>query len=65
MSIEEEKRAAAELAAELVEPGMRVGLGTGSTVHYLMPALAERGLASFVVGGIEKGAGEATCEVVR
>jgi phosphoribosylformylglycinamidine cyclo-ligase len=28
-------------------------------------ALAERGLASFVVGGIEKGAGEATCEVVR
>jgi phosphoribosylformylglycinamidine cyclo-ligase len=27
--------------------------------------LASRGLASWVVGGIEKGAGEATCEVVR
>jgi phosphoribosylformylglycinamidine cyclo-ligase len=28
-------------------------------------ALAARGLESWVVGGIEKGAGEATCEVVR
>ncbi len=27
--------------------------------------LAERGVASWVVGGIERGAGEATCEVVR
>lgn len=27
--------------------------------------LAERGLESWVVGSIEKGAGEATCEVVR
>jgi phosphoribosylformylglycinamidine cyclo-ligase len=27
--------------------------------------LAERGLAAWVVGGIEKGAGEASCEVVR
>ena len=44
MSIEEEKRAAAEVAAELVEPGMRVGLGTGSTVQHLLPALARRGL---------------------
>ena len=32
MSIEDEKRAAAEAAAALVEDGMRVGLGTGSTV---------------------------------
>ena len=38
------KRAAAEAAAEMVEDGMRVGLGTGSTVAYLLPALAERGL---------------------
>jgi ribose 5-phosphate isomerase A len=38
------KRAAAEQAAELVRDGMRVGLGTGSTVAYLLPALAERGL---------------------
>ena len=39
-----EKRAAAEAAAELVCDGDRVGLGTGSTVAYLLPALAARGL---------------------
>ncbi len=38
------KRAAAERAAQLVEDGMRLGLGTGSTVDLLLPALAERGL---------------------
>jgi ribose 5-phosphate isomerase A len=44
VSIEDEKRAAAEGAAALVQDGMRVGLGTGSTVRYLLPALAQRGL---------------------
>jgi ribose 5-phosphate isomerase A len=44
MSTDDEKRAAAEAAAELVEDGMRVGLGTGSTVAFLLPALAARGL---------------------
>ncbi|MGN6815711.1 MAG: ribose-5-phosphate isomerase RpiA [Solirubrobacterales bacterium] len=39
-----EKRLAAEAAAELVESGMTVGLGTGSTVAHLLPALARRGL---------------------
>jgi len=39
-----EKRLAAEAAAELVPDGARVGLGTGSTVAYLLPALAARGL---------------------
>lgn len=39
-----EKRIAAEAAAELVHDGMRVGLGTGSTVAHLLPALAGRGL---------------------
>src|SRR5882724_6669741 len=39
-----EKRLAAEAAAELVEDGMTVGLGTGSTVAYLLPALARRNL---------------------
>jgi ribose 5-phosphate isomerase A len=43
--LEREKRIAAEAAAELVEDGMIVGLGTGSTVAYLLPALAARGLA--------------------
>jgi ribose 5-phosphate isomerase A len=42
--IEHEKQAAAEAAAELVADGMAVGLGTGSTVRYLLPALAARGL---------------------
>ncbi len=38
------KRDAAERAAVLVEDGMRLGLGTGSTVDLLLPALARRGL---------------------
>ena len=42
--VEQEKKLAAEEAAKLVEDGMRVGLGTGSTVAYLLPALAERNL---------------------
>ncbi|WP_028066899.1 ribose 5-phosphate isomerase A [Solirubrobacter soli] len=45
MSTESDKRAAAEFAAQLVEDGMRVGLGTGSTVAPLLPALAARGLS--------------------
>ena len=44
MSIEREKQLAAEAAAELVENGMIVGLGTGSTVAFLLPALARRSL---------------------
>jgi ribose 5-phosphate isomerase A len=43
-AIEDEKRAAAEQAAGLVEDGMIVGLGTGTTVAYLLPALAARRL---------------------
>ena len=39
-----EKQVAAEAAAKLVEDGMSVGLGTGSTVAFLLPALAARGL---------------------
>jgi ribose 5-phosphate isomerase A len=39
-----EKKLAAEAAAQLVEDGMTVGLGTGSTVAFLLPALAARGL---------------------
>jgi len=41
---DEEKRLAAEAAAELVESGMTLGLGTGSTVAHLLPAIARRGL---------------------
>ena len=42
--VELEKRAAAEAAAQLVRDGDMVGLGTGSTVAYLLPALAARRL---------------------
>jgi ribose 5-phosphate isomerase A len=39
-----EKRAAAEAAALLVRDGDKVGLGTGTTVAPMLPALAARGL---------------------
>ena len=42
---EAEKRAVAEAAAEMVRDGMSVGLGTGSTVAHLLPALAARDLS--------------------
>ena len=42
---EAEKAVAAKAAAALVTDGMTVGLGTGSTVAHLLPALAERGLS--------------------
>jgi ribose 5-phosphate isomerase A len=41
---DDQMREAAEAAARLIEPGMRVGLGTGRTVARLLPALAERHL---------------------
>jgi ribose 5-phosphate isomerase A len=44
VSISREKELAATAAAELVRDGMRVGLGTGSTVACLLPALAAREL---------------------
>ena len=45
MDLEREKQAAAEAAAALVRDGMRVGLGTGTTVAHLLPVLAARSLA--------------------
>ena len=41
---DKEKKAAAVAAAKLAEDGMTLGLGTGSTVAHLLPALAERNL---------------------
>lgn len=38
----EAKRQAGEVAAALVESGMRLGLGTGSTVEYFLRRLGER-----------------------
>jgi ribose 5-phosphate isomerase A len=45
VSSEQEKQLAAEAAAGLVEDGMVLGLGTGSTVAYFLPAVVERRLA--------------------
>lgn len=36
------KKQAAEKAAEFVQDNMTIGLGTGSTVYYLVEAIAKR-----------------------
>ncbi len=40
--LNKEKKAAAEKAVEFIESGMLVGLGTGSTVKFLIESLAEK-----------------------
>ena len=40
--VEAQKQAAAERALQLVEPGMVLGLGTGSTARYFIEGLGER-----------------------
>ncbi|MDA8071016.1 MAG: ribose 5-phosphate isomerase A [Actinomycetota bacterium] len=47
--VDRQKQAAAAAAAELVEPGTTVGLGTGSTVGHLLPALAARAVPAVYV----------------
>ena len=42
MDIETQKRAAAARALDFVQPGMRLGLGTGSTARHFVEVLAER-----------------------
>src|SRR6516164_10027684 len=42
MNSDVQKRAAAARAAEFVRPGMRVGLGTGSTARYFVEQIGER-----------------------
>jgi len=56
---EREKRLAAEAAAVLIDDGMRVGLGTGTTVSYLLPALAARKLSIRCVATSERTASAA------
>jgi ribose 5-phosphate isomerase A len=45
---EDEKRAAAQAAAQAVESGMRLGLGTGSTVAHFLAAVARRDLTDLI-----------------
>src|SRR3954467_14578746 len=59
MDIEAQKRQAAALAVEWVRPGMRLGLGTGSTAKHFVELLAER-----VRGGL-KVVGVPTSETTR
>src|ERR1700736_3099891 len=42
MQVEAQKRAAAARAVEFVQPGMRLGLGSGSTAKHFVELLAER-----------------------
>ncbi len=44
MSVEDQKKAAAEEAVKYIKAGMKVGLGTGSTANYFIDALAARKL---------------------
>ena len=48
MDVEAQKRAAAARAIEFVRPGMRLGLGTGSTARHFVALLGER-----VRGGLD------------
>ena len=52
MDIEAQKRQAAALAVEWVRPGMRLGLGTGSTARHFVELLAERVRAGLDVVGV-------------
>src|SRR5580658_7422752 len=52
MDIEAQKRAAAARAVEFVHPGMRLGLGTGSTAKYFVELLGERVGAGLDVIGV-------------
>lgn len=52
MSNDEFKRAAAEAALKYVEPGMTLGLGTGSTAAYFIELLGEKVAAGFDIVGV-------------
>src|SRR4051812_5592394 len=52
MDVEAQKRQAAGLAVEWVRPGMRLGLGTGSTAKHFVELLAERVRGGLSVVGV-------------
>lgn len=62
MSIDDQKKSAAEQAAALIEDGMVVGLGTGSTAAFFIEALGARvraGLSIVCIPTSERSAGHA------
>ena len=62
-TVEGEKRVAAEKAVEFVENDMILGLGTGSTVAFVLQALARKVKAGLRVKGIPTS--EATAKLAR
>jgi ribose 5-phosphate isomerase A len=52
MDVEAQKRAAAARALEFVQPGMRLGLGSGSTAKHFVELLGERVHAGLDVIGV-------------
>jgi ribose 5-phosphate isomerase A len=52
MNADQQKRAAAARAVELVQPGMKLGLGTGSTARHFVELLGERVRAGLDVVGV-------------
>jgi ribose 5-phosphate isomerase A len=52
MDVDSQKRAAAARAVEFVRPGMRLGLGTGSTARHFVDLLGERVRAGLDVIGV-------------
>jgi ribose 5-phosphate isomerase A len=52
MDIDAQKRSAAARALEFVRPGMRLGLGTGSTARHFVELLGERVRAGLSVVGV-------------
>ncbi len=51
-ALAEAKRAAGYHAADMIEDGMVVGLGTGSTVYFMMERLSERLRGGLTIAGI-------------
>jgi ribose 5-phosphate isomerase A len=52
MDLDAQKRAAAVRAVEFVRPGMRLGLGTGSTARHFVEVLGERVRAGLDIVGV-------------
>lgn len=53
MTVQEKmKQTAGEYAVQFVQPGMVIGIGTGSTVYYFINALAKKVAAGFNIKGV-------------
>src|SRR4051812_30314555 len=62
---EQLKRAAAERAVELIQSGMRVGLGTGSTARHVLDVIGEKLLAKQLDNIVGVPTSKATSEYAR